>query len=258
MDHVDGIETGVGAYFNGERFLRAACLDWEHKRFFAGDMGELTGEMGTVATFHGSECLFELSLKFVEPALRAAGHVGYVNLNLIVTEDGLWPLEFTSRFGYPGFAVLEPLQELGWAQLFRLMLDPESAALDIRTGFSLGVVLTTPPFPCSRHEVSAHVGLPVELGCTKPEHVHLGEVGLLDGELVTSGLYGWTVVVTGTGDSIEAAQAEAYRQARQVLIPNMRYRTDIGQKLISGDLVRLAEWGWLKSMPDRIASQMAR
>jgi len=258
MDYVDGIEVGIGAYFNGEHFLRPACLDWEHKRFFPGDMGELTGEMGTVATYEGSNRIFDLTLARIEPALKAAGHVGYVNLNLMVTAADLWPLEFTCRFGYPGFAVLEPLQDLPWGELFERMVRRDAAALPTRSGFSHCVVLTTPPFPWSRHELDTPVGMPITLGDIEPEHLHLGEVGLSEGNLVTAGLYGWTAVVTGTGATVEEAKAAAYRRAAHVRTPNLRYRKDIGDKLISGELRQLAEWGWLKSIDDRIASQIVR
>ena len=259
MDFVAGVETGVGAYFDGDKFLRPACLDWEHKRFFGGDMGELTGEMGTVATFDGSDALFGVTLAPLEPMLRQAGHVGYVNLNTIINADGVWPLEFTCRFGYPGFAVLEPLKDLSWADLFRRMVVRGDRDLPVRSGFSLGVVLTTPPFPYSRHEVEAAIGLPLLIGDIPETHLHLGEIGSAGVQLVTSGVYGWTAVVTGTGATVEAAKTAAYLHAREVQAPNLRYRLDIGDKLISGDLEKLADWGWLKSAPDsRIASQIVR
>ena len=247
MDFVDGVETGVGAYFNGVHFLQPACIDWEHKRFFAGDMGELTGEMGTVATFSGSETLFEETLAPLEPMLRDAGHVGWVNLNTIINGEGIWPLEFTCRFGYPGFAVLEPLQNTSWGDLFAAMISRDISQFESQPGFSLCVVLTTPPFPYSRHEVDAAIGLPVLTGAIPPEHLHLGEVGISGTQLITSGLYGWTAVVTGTGTTVQEAKDQAYKHARQVEAPNLRYRLDIGDALISGDLAKLVDWSWIAS-----------
>jgi phosphoribosylamine--glycine ligase len=249
MDFLEGIEMGVGAYFDGERFLAPACLDWEHKRFFAGDMGELTGEMGTVATFDRSGRFFAATLARIAPLLRQHGHVGYVNLNTIVNREGIWPLEFTCRFGYPGFAVLDPLQRTPWGELFAAMISRSHERLAALPGFSVGVVLTTPPFPYSRKEVEEPVGLPVflddALGPDDRRHLHYGEIGQDGDRLVTSGLYGWTMVVTGTGASIEAAKAAAYRRAGAVSIPNLRYRLDIGDRLIAGDYARLERLGHL-------------
>jgi phosphoribosylamine--glycine ligase len=249
MEHVDGIEMGVGAYFNGERFLSPACLDWEHKRFFPGDLGELTGEMGTVVTCERTRSFFERTLGRMETLLRDNGHCGYVNLNTIVNERGIWPLEFTCRFGYPGFAILDPLQETSWAELFGMMARRSSLAFATRPGFSVGIVLTTPPFPYTRRDVAELVGLPVlfdgELSDEERLHLHYGEVGLEAGALVTSGLYGWTMVVTGVAPSIALAQAKANRLAERVMIPNVRYRRDIGARLIAGDYERLERLGVL-------------
>jgi phosphoribosylamine--glycine ligase len=243
MEHVEGVEMGVGAYFNGSDFLAPACLDWEHKRFFAGDMGELTGEMGTVATFDRSSLFFGRTLARLAPLLRANGHVGYVNLNTIVNERGIWPLELTCRFGCPGFAILAPLQEIGWAGLLRMMATRSGGTFAAARGFSVGIVLTTPPFPYSRLDVDEPVGLPVLLPDTFDaedlRNLHYAEMGLEDGRLVTSGIYGWPMVVTGIGPTIAAAQRAAYARARQIVIPNVRYRLDIGDRLAAEDYSRV-------------------
>jgi phosphoribosylamine--glycine ligase len=190
--------------------------------------------------------------------MRDAGHIGWVNLNTIINEDGIWPLEFTCRFGYPGFAVLEPLQRPGWGDLFRAMLE-RAERFDARLGYSVCVVISTPPFPLSRHEVDYPVGLPLLIGSIDPHHLHLGEVGLAETHLVTSGLYGWTAVVTGVGSTVEEASTAAYENAGKICAPNGRYRLDIGDKLARSDLAQLQSWGWLNpNSPTRIASQIVR
>ena len=252
MEYIDGVEMGVGAYFDGEQFLLPACLDWEHKRFFAGDLGELTGEMGTVATFDRSDHFFDRTLARIAPTLRNRGHVGYVNLNTIVNDAGIWPLEFTCRFGYPGFAILSPLQEVGWGDLFRAMLDRSSRHFKTRRGFSVGVVMTTPPFPYTRKQVPEPIGLPIifktSLDREDQRNIHYGEVGLAGGELATSGLYGWTMVVTGVGKTISAARSAAYERIARIMIPNARYRLDIGDHLINEDYAKVEALGLLSGI----------
>jgi phosphoribosylamine--glycine ligase len=252
MAHLEGIEMGVGAYFNGERFLTPSCLDWEHKRFFPGDLGELTGEMGTIVTYQNTARFHELTLGRMAPLLQRGGYCGYVNLNTIVNDDGIWPLEFTCRFGYPGYAILDPLQATPWGELFHAMVTRTGTALATRPGFAAGVVMTTPPFPYSRSFVHEPVGLPIVLdGVSEDErrHLHYGEVRLKDGQLVTSGAYGWTMVVTGTGGTVREARDRANDLAARVVIPNARYRRDIGDRLIAGDLDRLAAMGLLEARP---------
>jgi phosphoribosylamine--glycine ligase len=248
-EFIEGIEMGVGAYFDGDKFLAPACLDWEHKRFFPDDLGELTGEMGTVVTYDRTCRFFELTLGRMEMLLRANGYCGYINLNTIVNEQGVWPLEFTCRFGYPGFAILEPLQETPWGELFQAMITKSRTRFDTAAGFAVGIVLTTPPFPYPRSQVPEPIGLPVlfdgALTTEDRRHLHYGEVGLEEGELVTSGIYGWTMVVTGVGPSIALAQERANRLADRVLIPNVRYRHDIGTRLMGGDYARVEQLGYL-------------
>ncbi len=250
MEHLDGVEMGVGAYFDGTRFLPPACLDWEHKHFFPGDLGELTGEMGTVVTYERTRRFFELTLGRMETLLRENGYLGYINLNTIVNEAGIWPLEFTCRFGYPGFAILDPLQVTSWGDLFRAMTSGSGEAFRTRPGFAVGIVMTTRPFPYIRTYVPEPIGLPVlfegELSAGDRANVHYGEVGLDEaGQLVTAGYHGWTLVVTGTGTGIAEAQAQAYALAERTIIPNVRYRRDIGDKLIAWQWAEIEHLGLL-------------
>jgi phosphoribosylamine--glycine ligase len=92
--------------------------------------------------------------------LSAGGYCGYINLNTIVNARGIWPLEFTCRFGYPGFAVLGPLQETRWGDLFETMIK-RRGSVKMLSGFCACIVLTTPPFPYDRKTVDEPVGFPV-------------------------------------------------------------------------------------------------
>jgi phosphoribosylamine--glycine ligase len=251
MEFLQGVEVGVGAYFNGKSFLEGVCIDFEHKRFFPGDLGELTGEMGTIVTYRGADKLFNSALLPLAEMLAESGYCGYINVNLIVNQNGIWPLEFTTRFGYPGYAICETLHSETWETIFLRMLNRDS--LDMRTlaGFSAGIVLTVPPFPYTHGYDQLSKGEPI---CLRPglneediAKLHFAEVEMVGEHLITSGATGYVGVATGRGETVAAARDAAYRLARHVVVPNLRYRSDIGDRVIENDWRTLVSLGWLES-----------
>ena len=249
MEYISGIEIGVGAYFNGAQFLQPACLDWEHKRFFAGDLGELTGEMGTIVTYRGAEIIFKRTLLQLETKLKESAYCGYINLNMIANAEGLWPLEFTSRFGYPGYSICGALQLDTWDKLFQHMSRKSSQNFATSDGFAAGIVLNVPPYPYHYGYEVLSKGLPIllEPALTKIEqqNLHFNEVAIINTQLVTSGMTGNIATAVGTGHTIEAARQQAYELSDKVILPNLRYRLDIGANLMTDDLQQLMDWGYI-------------
>ena len=62
---------------------------------------------------------------------------------------------------------------------------------------------------------------------------------------MTAGYHGWTRGGTGTGTTIPDAQARAYALADRTIIPNVRYRRDVGDKLIARQWAEIERLGLL-------------
>jgi phosphoribosylamine--glycine ligase len=53
------------------------------------------------------------------------------------------------------------------------------------------------------------------------------------------------LIVVGTGQTMKQAKAQVYSRIKNVLIPNMYYRTDIGDRW-EEDSDKLHNWGYLR------------
>jgi phosphoribosylamine---glycine ligase len=75
------------------------------------------------------------------------------DLNCIVNNNGIYPLEFTSRFGYPTISIQQAGMMTPIGQLFWDLASGADPKLKVRSGFQIGVRVVVPPFP-ALHENS--------------------------------------------------------------------------------------------------------
>lgn len=149
QQRVFGVEIGVAQYFNGQRWVGPVEINVEHKDLCAGDMGPKTSEMGTLMWYEASEQqrLFQETLAKLEPYLRQVDFRGNIDINCIVNENGVFPLEVTARFGYPAFQLQTEIHVSPWGEFLKAVADGQDYALDWRRGYGLVALVAAPPFP---------------------------------------------------------------------------------------------------------------
>ncbi len=226
-----GVEIAVGAFFNGNDFVYPINVNFEHKKLFPGDLGPYTGEMGTLMFWSQPNELFNATLLKMKDDLVKAKYCGYIDINCIANAKGIYPLEFTSRFGYPTISIqLEGITDEAGEMFFK-MAKGEAFEFKTKKGFQIGVVIAVPPFPFDdQKEFFIYKDLSIMFKKPNLDGVHLGDVKLVNDTWTLAGESGYALVVTGAGNTVEEARKQAYKRVRNILLQNMYYRTDIGEK----------------------------
>src|ERR1700734_2462791 len=203
-----GVEVAVGAFFNGENFIHPININLEHKKLFPGDIGPPTGEMGPSTFWSGPNHLFNQTLLKMEPKLAEEGYVGYIDVNCIVNNNGIYPLEFTARFGYPTISIQQAGMITPIGQFFWDLANGLDPKLKVRSGFQIGVRIVVPPFPFDDDETFEAFSKNAVIVFKKPpqDEIHIEDVKQLNGQWLVAGTSGGILIVVGMEPTMRQAQ----------------------------------------------------
>ena len=237
-EFLPGEEASFIVMADGEHILPLATSQ-DHKRRDDGDAGPNTGGMGAyspapVVTAAQHE---RIMCEVIEPAIRGLAadgmpYTGFLYAGIMVAPDGTPNvLEFNCRLGDPEtqpvlMRLNSDLTLLCEAALAG-RLDRVRADWDARA--ALGVVMAAAGYPDSVRTGDVLEGL--EQAAHLPGKIFHAGTRLLDGRIVTSG--GRVLCAVGLGESVAAAQREAYALAGAVHWTGAHYRRDIGYRAIA-------------------------
>ena len=245
---VGGVEVAVGAFFNGTEFIYPINVNFEHKKLFPGNIGPSTGEMGTSMFWSPPNTLFKETLAKMEAKLREEHYVGYIDINCIVNSQGIYPLEFTSRFGYPCLFIQQEGMLVPMGEFLYQLAKGEKPQLKVRSGFQIGVRIIMPPYPFTDQEAFDTHSKEAVIIFKKPDDrdgVHIEDVKKIDGEWVIAGTTGVVLTVAACGQTMQQARQRVYNRVNNIMLPNRYYRNDIGERWAE-DSDKLHTWGYLR------------
>jgi len=256
QEKVEGVEVGVGRFFNGKKWVGPVEINFEHKRLFEGEVGPMTTEMGTLAWFENEKqsILFKKTIAKMGEYLKKINFRVDFEINFIINGKNIYPLEITPRLGSPIIHLQSELFNLKWGKFLKALAQGKQVRPQWKRGYGLVVLLAVPPFPYLTN-----------LGKNSPRGVciYLDKLNKKDFKHIffeavsrkqTQGkeqFYiaddeGYVLYTAGVGKTVAQAQKAVYQIIKKIYVPKAFFRSDIGRRFIERDKKLLTKWGYLK------------
>jgi phosphoribosylamine---glycine ligase len=236
-EFLSGEEVSFIVVANDQQVL-ALATSQDHKRRDDGDRGPNTGGMGAYspAPIVTGELHRRIMSEVIKPTLKGLAadgnpYLGFLYAGLMIAADGTPNvLEFNCRFGDPeaqpilmrlrsDFVELCEAAMIGALDEREVLWDPRAA---------LGVVMAAGGYPDAYRHGDPISGL--DAAANLPGKVFHAGTRAEDSRIVTAG--GRVLCAVGLGDSVRAAQHQAYNLVHAIHWNLVQYRLDIGYRAL--------------------------
>lgn len=236
-DYLVGEEASFICMVDGEHILPMATSQ-DHKARDDGDKGPNTGGMGAYspAPVITPALHARIMAEIIEPTVRgmaADGHpyTGFLYAGLIIDKQGNpQVLEYNCRLGDPETQPIMLRLQSDLVELCLAALDKRLHEVKIQWDerSALGVVLAAAGYPGNYTKGATIEGL-LEANALAGKIFHAGTVATA-GQILTAG--GRVLCACALGETVRAAQTQAYRLVKTIHWDGLYYRTDIGYRAL--------------------------
>lgn len=228
QEFIEGTCVSTECWHNSLGLLRPFNHTLERKQLMNGDLGPSGGCSGNVVWACEGCDICDATTGKLDSFLADIHWNGPIDVNAVVTEDAVYGLEFTPRFGYDATpTLLLALLDGEVGEFLAAVAQSTATEMVLKDGFAAGLRVTVPPWPSEKYH--SDKGIPLR-GLRNFERFYPYDVMADEnGKLCTSGGYGITGVALEHGDSIEEAFVGAERLAEKLRLPNKQYRTDLSE-----------------------------
>ena len=236
-EFMTGPEVSVLAFTDGHVVV-PMISSMDHKRALDNDEGLNTGGMGTIAPspFYTKEiaevCMKTIFLPTIE-AMNQEGRAfkGCLYFGLMLTPEGPRVVEYNCRFGDPETQVVLPLLKTDLLTIMRAVHDEKLSEVTIEweDKACACVILASGGYPQKYHKGYEIDGLD-DYGQVEGVTIYHAGTAWKDGKYYTNG--GRVLGVSAVGDTLEQALQLSYDKIKEIHFTDMRYRTDIGRKVV--------------------------
>ena len=237
-EFLEGEEASFIAMVDGKHILPFATSQ-DHKRLLDEDMGPNTGGMGAYspAPVVTPQVHERIMREVMEPTVRGmitdgTPYTGFLYAGLMIDSSGAPKvIEFNCRFGDPEAQPVMTRLKSDLTALCDAALDGKLDQVNAEwiPQAAIGVVMAAENYPETPRKGDVITGLDVAAKLSG-KVFHAG-TSLKGDDVVTNG--GRVLCTVGTGDTVKAAQQQAYALADVIKWQGVQYRRDIGYRAIA-------------------------